>query len=139
MNRIQKKRLKIISIGLVLAGIIIGLFLYALRHNINLFFSPEQIVHGDAPLAQTIRIGGMVTPGSIIKGTHSLKVVFDVHGTIDTIHVAYRGVLPTLFRDGQGVVATGYLKDKTHFVATEILAKHDERYMPKWVSEHVKS
>ncbi len=136
MNPARKRKLLFVSFALVIVAIATLLIMYALRQNISLFFSPEQLVRGDAPIHRSIRIGGMVVPGSIHRSATSLQIQFDITDYKQTIHVHYRGVLPDLFREGQGVVAQGLFNQKTQqFTAREILAKHDEKYMPPEVKQ----
>ena len=137
MNATRKRRLLFLLFVLCMLGIATCFVMYALRQNINLFYSPEQIAQGEAPVRRLIRVGGMVVPGSIHHGRHSLVVQFDITDFKNTIHVSYTGVLPTLFREGKGVVAQGKFNgtDK-QFLAKEILAKHDENYMPPEITLH---
>lgn len=111
-----------------------GLALLALRENINLFFSPSQIVDGTAPSNTTIRLGGMVVAGSIQRGDN-LGVTFVLTDLAEQVTVAYEGILPDLFREGQGIVTQGKLDSTGRFVAAQVLAKHDETYMPPEVND----
>lgn len=129
MNVVRKRKMKLIMLLVAIVGLAIGLVLYALGQNISLFYSPSQIVHGDAPLNRTIRVGGMVVKGSVIRKSE-LTVQFTITDNAQDIDISYRGILPDLFREGQGIVAQGKLVDKTHVNAVEVLAKHDENYMP---------
>ena len=107
----------------------------ALNENINLFYSPQQILSGEAPVGKTIRAGGMVVPGSIVRDTESLLIKFQVSDLKSApLTIAYEGILPDLFREGQGIVALGQLNQDSVFVAEEVLAKHDENYMPPEVA-----
>ena len=107
------------------------LALMALNENINLFYAPDQIVKGEAPIGQMIRAGGMVKLGSIDRSTTDLKVRFVVSDMkASEFTMQYEGVLPDLFREGQGVIARGVLNTSGEFLAEEVLAKHDENYMP---------
>jgi len=127
-----KRRSKLLLIiGLLFgAGIIVALVLYALSQNINLFFSPSDMAQGKAPLEQRIRAGGMVREGSLVRAKNSLKVTFVITDFVKNVNVSYEGILPDLFREGQGIVAQGKLNNAGVFVADEVLAKHDENYMP---------
>jgi cytochrome c-type biogenesis protein CcmE len=127
-----KRRNKLLLIiGLLFgAGIIVALVLYALSQNINLFFSPSDMAQGKAPLEQRIRAGGMVREGSLVRAKNSLKVTFVITDFVENVNVSYEGILPDLFREGQGIVAQGKLNSAGVFVADEVLAKHDENYMP---------
>ena len=114
----------------------VSLLLIALNENINLFYAPDKIVGGEAPHGTTIRAGGMVTEGSVTyeaKGLGVLFVLTDHMGS--SFHVRYVGILPDLFREGQGVVVTGILDRDGVFNATQVLAKHDENYMPREIAE----
>ena len=130
MNLARKRKLLIIVFMVTVLAIVTALVLYALRQNISLFYTPSQITTGDAPSNRSIRVGGMVVPGSITRSAHGLSVHFKITDYQHTIDVIYRGILPDLFREGQGIVAQGLLLDKQHFKATQVLAKHDEKYMP---------
>lgn len=124
------------ALGLVsLAAIAVGLTLYALRANINLFFSPIQIVAGDAPFERQLRAGGMVKEGSVSRNPDSLDVEFTVTDYVEDVRVHYSGILPDLFREGQGVVVVGQLQRDGYIKADQVLARHDENYMPPEVSE----
>ena len=134
MNPKRKQRLFII-LGMVSGlGIAVGLVMYALSQNINLFFTPTQIAKGEAPPAQMIRVGGMVADGTVDRDPQSLKVAFEVTDFDYNVRVSYEGILPDLFREGQGVVVQGRINEG-QFVASEVLAKHDENYMPPEVTE----
>ena len=134
MNPKRKQRLFII-LGMVSGlGIAVGLVMYALSQNINLFFTPTQIVKGEAPSAQMIRVGGMVADGTVERDPQSLKVAFEVTDFDHNVRISYEGILPDLFREGQGVVVQGRINEG-QFVASEVLAKHDENYMPPEVTE----
>jgi cytochrome c-type biogenesis protein CcmE len=123
-------------VGLIVVGCTIatGLALLALRENINLFFSPSQIVEGTAPSNTTIRLGGMVVSGSIQRGDN-LGVTFVLTDLAEQVTVAYEGILPDLFREGQGIVTQGKLDSTGRFLAEQVLAKHDETYMPPEVND----
>jgi cytochrome c-type biogenesis protein CcmE len=134
VNPIRKKRL--IIIGAILLGVAatVGLGLTALQQNINLFYTPTQIANGEAPQGARIRAGGLVKEGSLTRSDDSLTVDFVVtDGDADT-RIQYRGILPDLFREGQGIVALGRLNGAGVLIADEVLAKHDENYMPPEVS-----
>jgi len=126
-----KRRQRLVLVGLLVAGvgIAVGLALLALQENINLFFSPSQVVAGEAPVGSPFRLGGMVVDGSVSRADQSLEIRFDLTDTANTVTVAYTGILPDLFREGQGIVAQGSVNDNGLFTATQVLAKHDENYM----------
>jgi cytochrome c-type biogenesis protein CcmE len=123
-------------IGLVLGGVIVaaGLALRAFQENLLYFFSPSQIVAGEAPEGRTFRVGGVVVEGSVEREAGSLTVDFVVTDFAHSLPVEYTGPLPDLFKEGQGVVALGRLEPSGEFVAEEVLAKHDENYMPPEVA-----
>jgi len=131
-----KRRQRLAMVGLIVVGCTIatGLALLALRENINLFFSPSQIVDGTAPSNTTIRLGGMVVSGSIQRGDN-LGVTFVLTDLAEQVTVAYEGILPDLFREGQGIVTQGKLDSTGRFLAEQVLAKHDETYMPPEVND----
>jgi cytochrome c-type biogenesis protein CcmE len=126
----RHKRIAIIAGGVVALAIAVGLVLNAFQSNLVFFFTPSQVAAKEAPLDRTFRIGGMVEMGSIKRHTDGLTVTFRVTDTAKTIDVVYTGVLPDLFREGKGVVAQGRLGADGIFKAGEVLAKHDENYMP---------
>lgn len=131
----RKKRLVLVLSIVLGVGVAVGLTLYGLNQNINLFFSPTQIAQGEAPMNQRMRAGGMVVEGSVVRDPQSLKVTFGLTDFKETITVEYSGILPDLFREGQGIVAQGEITDGGLFVASEVLAKHDENYMPPEVQD----
>lgn len=133
MKPIRKQRLKLVVFIVVGVAAAVGLALYALNQNINLFFSPMQVIDGEAPVDQRMRLGGMVVKGSVVRSEQSLEVRFDLTDFKGTVNVVYEGILPDLFKEGQGIVATGRLNEEKVFVADEVLAKHDEKYMPPQV------
>lgn len=120
----------------------VGLMLYALNQNIDLFYTPSELIEGKQGIkpkvGQRLRIGGMVVPGSVKRDQDSLEVTFDLVDTGPTVTVSYSGILPDLFREGQGIVATGVLADSRLIKAEEVLAKHDEEYMPPELAEKMK-
>jgi cytochrome c-type biogenesis protein CcmE len=134
----RQRRLTLV-IG-VLAGVAIagGLTLRALRENVMFFFDPSQVVAGQAPVGERFRLGGMVTKGSVRRTPGSLEVNFIVTDFRHELPVRYTGVLPDLFREGQGVVAHGRIGTDGIFVADEVLAKHDEKYMPPELARALK-
>ena len=135
MNPLRKKRLIIILGILVGVGAAVGLALSALQQNINLFYTPTQIANGEAPLDTRIRAGGMVEDGSLKRSGDSLDVQFVVTDFNKSVTIQYRGILPDLFREGQGVVVQGELEKGNHILAKEVLAKHDENYTPPEVEK----
>lgn len=142
MNPRRKQRLAVVAtIGLLVASAI-GLMLYALNDSIDLFYTPSEIIEGKngqkPQVGQRLRIGGMVVPGSVSRDPDSLAVSFDLVDTGPTVTVTFTGILPDLFREGQGIVATGVLTEKRQINAQEVLAKHDEEYMPPELAEKMK-
>ncbi len=130
VNPVRKRKILFLLFIASILMIVTALVLYALRQNISLFYTPTQVAQGEAPTKQSIRLGGMVVKGSIIRGVDDLSVQFMLTDYSHTLTISYRGILPDLFREEQGIVALGELSDKQHFTATEVLAKHDANYMP---------
>ena len=131
----RRNRLFLVLFVVVTAGVAVTFALRALNENINLFYSPEQIVKGEAPVGPLIRAGGMVVAGSVQRG-ENLAVDFVVSDLKSSaVTVRYEGILPDLFREGQGVIARGVLTEQGIFIAEEVLAKHDENYMPPEVAD----
>ena len=130
MNQIQKNKFKFLIGGMVALGMVVALITYALRQNISLYYTPAQIIAKQAPKNTLIRAGGMVVSNSIERSKKSLQVSFRLTDYQQTMQVHYQGILPDLFRDGQGVVVRGYVNNQNVFEAQEVLAKHDENYMP---------
>jgi cytochrome c-type biogenesis protein CcmE len=124
----RHKRAAIIVGGLAALGIAAALVLNAFQSNLVFFFTPSQIASGEAPKGRTFRVGGMVKVGTVKRD--NMTVAFVVTDTVKEVGVSYTGILPDLFREGKGVVAQGKLGDDGLFVASEVLAKHDENYMP---------
>lgn len=135
MNPKRKQRLIIVLFIVFGVGAAVGLTMFALSQNINLFYSPTQIAGGEAPKHTRIRAGGMVVDGSVKRDQNSLNVTFDVTDYEKNVTIQYDGILPDLFREGQGIVAQGELDDNNVLQASEVLAKHDENYMPPEVAE----
>jgi cytochrome c-type biogenesis protein CcmE len=137
VNPIRRRRLVALSIGLLGLGIAAGFVVYALRENMQHFISPSDIALGKAPQGHRFRLGGVVLEGSVKRSGTSLDVDFIVTDRFKDIPVRYTGILPDLFREGQSVVATGTLEGQTRFLAEEVLAKHDENYMPAEVADAI--
>lgn len=135
MNPQRKQRLLVVLFIVLGVSVAVGLSLFALSENINLFYSPTQIAQGEVPPGQRIRAGGMVVAGSVRRDPNSLNVEFEVTDNQASVKVHYNGILPDLFREGQGIVAMGYLDGQGVFRADEVLAKHDENYMPPEVAD----
>src|SRR2546423_7556165 len=134
----RHKRLAAITLGLAALGLVVTLVLSAFRENLVFFFTPSQVVAHEAPQGRTFRIGGMVEKGSVKRQADGVTVQFTVTDTVKALAVTYRGPLPDLFREGKGVVAQGQLGADGVFRASEVLAKHDENYMPPEAAEAVK-
>ena len=129
MNSTQKKRLGLIAGGLIICGAAAALVVNAFEENLVFFFSPSQVAAHEAPEGRAFRIGGFVQEGSVQRQKDGVTVRFDVTDTAHTVPVTYKGSLPDLFKEGKGVVAQGKLQNGV-FVADQVLAKHDENYMP---------
>ena len=145
MNPRRKKRLLITSSLIVGLSCAVGLTLFALQQNIDLFYTPNEIINGKnetgikPEIGQRLRVGGMVLNGSVARDPDSLKVSFDlIDNQAGQITVYFDGILPDLFREGQGIVAQGTLKSSNTIDAFEVLAKHDEEYMPPEVADALK-
>ena len=134
------RRQRFILVGLLVLGVSValGLALLALRENINLFFSPTQVKAGEAPQQTSFRLGGMVVEGSVQRPDADLSVEFVLTDTVEQVTVTYKGILPDLFREGQGIVTQGMLNNNGIFEAKQVLAKHDENYMPPEVADALK-
>lgn len=133
----RPRRQRMIFVGVVLAGVALAtaLALTAIGENMLYFYSPSQIAAGEAPGGHELRVGGLVVDGSVARQANGLDVRFDLTDTAAIVTVAYTGILPDLFREGQGIVASGKIDGDGVFQAREVLAKHDEKYMPPEVAE----
>jgi len=136
---VTPRRQRMLLIGLVVAGVALSaaLGLRAFQENLLFFFSPTQVVAGEAPDARLFRLGGMVVENSVSRDPGSLTMSFVVTDYAHSVPVSYTGVLPDLFGEGQGVVAHGRLTPDGNFIAEEVLAKHDENYMPPEVADAI--
>lgn len=126
----RRRRLLWVLAGVALVGLAVTLVLRALDANVMFFYSPSQIHAGEAPQGAAFRIGGLVEVGSLQRSADGLQVQFMVTDEVQRVPVRYQGLLPDLFREGKGVVASGKLQANGLFEASEVLAKHDENYMP---------
>lgn len=135
MHPVRKQRLYLVLFIVLFSSAAIGLVTYALRGNINLFFPPADVAAGKAPVGQPIRVGGMVKTGSVQRSDDSLVVRFELTDYVGTVAVVYEGILPDLFDEEQGAVASGELSADGVLQASEVLAKHDENYMPPEVAD----
>lgn len=136
MNQTRKRRLLVLSSCLLLAALGTGFILASLSQSINLFITPTQVVAGEAPQGKTIRIGGLVVEGSLERFAGT-KMSFLITDTTNEVTIDYDGILPDLFREGQAVVVTGSLNRSNQFTADEVLAKHDENYIPAEAAEAI--
>ena len=126
----RQKRFIFILVGIAILGSAVGLVLYALQNNVSLYFTPTQVYNKEAPQGRSFRIGGLVEEGSVTRDKDGLTVHFNITDTAQKMPVTYKGILPDLFKEGKGVVAQGKLQADNVFYAEEVLAKHDENYMP---------
>jgi cytochrome c-type biogenesis protein CcmE len=126
----RHKKFALIIGGLALLGVATALVLNAFKSNLVFFFTPTQVAHKEAPVERTFRVGGMVEKDSIKRDPDGLTVRFVITDTLNTIPVSYKGILPDLFKEGKGAVVQGKLSKDGHFVADQVLAKHDANYMP---------
>jgi len=134
----RHKRLAMIAGGLVALGVAAAFVLAAFKENLVFFFTPSQVAAKEVPQGRAFRIGGMVTPGSVKRQPDGLAIEFMVTDTAKSVPVIYRGILPDLFREGKGVVTQGKLGPDGIFYASEVLAKHDENYMPPAAADAIK-
>jgi len=134
----KRRRLYFVVAGMVLLGAAAGLTLYAMNDTLVFFYSSSELLAKKIPPGRTLRIGGLVETGSVARDADGATVHFRVTDTAKTVAVVYNGILPDLFREGQGVVAEGTMSPDGVFVAAEVLAKHDEKYMPKEVVDALK-
>jgi cytochrome c-type biogenesis protein CcmE len=131
----RHKKLAIIVSGVTALGVAAVLVLNAFQSNLVFFFTPTQVAAKEAPIGKSFRIGGLVEEGSVQREDGTTTVHFAITDTAQTIPVTYSGILPDLFKEGKGVVAQGKISDNGVFVADEVLAKHDENYMPPEAAE----
>ncbi|MFD1804736.1 cytochrome c maturation protein CcmE [Mixta tenebrionis] len=144
MNTRRKNRLYVVVAILMGLGLATTLVMYALRSNIDLFYTPGEIINGKGEAlakpepGQRLRVGGMVMPGSVKRDEKTLRVNFKLYDATGVVDVSYEGILPDLFREGQGVVAQGELLTGNQIHAKEVLAKHDEKYTPPEIADAMK-
>jgi cytochrome c-type biogenesis protein CcmE len=136
-SRKARRRLLVVAVAAPILALAVGLTLYAMRDAVVFFYGPSQAQAEHVPAGRLVRIGGLVQAGSVIKGRDG-EVRFAITDNVHTVSTRYKGELPDLFREGQGVVAQGAFDDAGVFQAREILAKHDEKYMPKEVVDALK-
>jgi cytochrome c-type biogenesis protein CcmE len=138
MNKRSRRKVLILAVvfGVATAAV---LGLTAFEENLLYFYSPTQVKAGEAPQTHSFRVGGLVVDGSVKRAPDSLMVQFDVTDNVESMTIEYTGILPDLFREGQGIVAMGSFAAGGNFVADEVLAKHDENYMPPEVADALKA
>jgi len=139
MHPVRKKRLILILFILSGASIAAALALYALKQNINLYYTPSQVAAGKAPINRLFRMGGLVRKGTIRHEKKGLEIKFNLTDTTQDVEVDYTGVLPDLFREGQGIIVKGKLNREGIFIADQVLAKHSANYMPKPALDAIKA
>ncbi|WP_040727847.1 cytochrome c maturation protein CcmE [Thiomicrorhabdus sp. Kp2] len=135
MSPVRKKRLYMVLLLVLGVSIATALIVQAFSQNMMFFFSTSEVKQGKAPLDRDFRLGGLVVNNSVIREPKSLTVRFQLTDTLNNIEVKYTGILPDLFREGQGIIAKGHLNPQGAFIASEVLAKHDENYMPPEVAD----
>jgi cytochrome c-type biogenesis protein CcmE len=139
MTPTRKQRLIFVVILVTGFAAATALALFAFQKNLLYFYSPSQITSENISVEQMFRLGGLVVEGSVIRHDDGVTTSFDLTDTADSITVSYTGLLPDLFREGQGIVAQGWINQQGVFIAQEVLAKHDENYMPPEVAEALKA
>lgn len=135
MHPIRKQRLQLVILIVLASSIVVGLMMYMIGQNANYFYTPWQIVNGEAPQSVNIRAGGMVVDNSVVRAPDSLDVQFEVTDGRAVLAVQYSGILPDLFAEGEAAIASGRLDENSVLQATQVLAKHDENYTPPEVAE----
>jgi cytochrome c-type biogenesis protein CcmE len=133
-----RRRLWVVAVVAPVLALAVGLSLYAMRDNVTFFFSPSEATAETAPAGRVIRLGGLVETGSVVRGGDG-EVAFAITDNAATTRIVYHGDLPDLFREGQGIVAQGSFQPDRSFRATQVLAKHDENYMPREVADRLKA
>lgn len=134
----RQKRFLFIAVAVAALAVAVGLVLYALKNNVSLYFTPTQVFNNEAPQGRSFRIGGLVEEGSVQREADGLTVNFVITDTAKSIPVVYKGILPDLFKEGKGVVAQGKVEADGVMHAEEVLAKHDENYMPPEAADALK-
>jgi len=134
----RQRRLALVLGGVAALVVATALVLNAFRSNLVFFFTPTQVANGEAPVGRSFRIGGLVVPGSVERESDGLRLRFAITDQARTVQVHYQGILPDLFKEGAGVVAQGSMQGDGLFLAREVLAKHDENYMPPEAAEALK-
>jgi cytochrome c-type biogenesis protein CcmE len=139
MHPLRKQRLQLVILLVVTAALVIGLVVYMLRENGNFFYTPAQIISGEAPQSTFLRAGGMVVDGSTVRSDDSLWVQFKITDGVEMLTVEYTGILPDLFAEGEAAIASGKVDENLVLKASQILAKHDEKYTPPEVADAMNS
>ena len=139
MNKIQKQRLSLITLFIFGLAIAAALILYALKQNINVFLTPNQLANTTISAEYTFRLGGMVKEHSVKRENNDLSVQFVITDMKKDVTIQYNGILPDLFHEGKGVIAQGHMNAQGIFIASQVLAKHDESYMPKNVYQAMRT
>ena len=136
-----RRQQRMVLVGLLVTGVgvAVALGISAFWQNVQFFYSPSEVIAGKAPQGRNFRLGGLVNTGSVQRQGDGLTIKFSVTDTVETTDILYTGILPDLFREGQGIVATGKLGPDGVFIAEEVLAKHDENYMPPEVADALKT
>ena len=134
----RQKRFMFIAVALAGVGLAVGLVLYSLKGNVNLYFTPTQVFNKEAPIGKSFRIGGLVEESSLKRDKGGLEVSFVITDTVKSLPVVYTGILPDLFKEGKGVVVRGVMEEGGLMRAEEVLAKHDENYMPPEAADAMK-
>jgi cytochrome c-type biogenesis protein CcmE len=133
----RQTRMLLVALVVLGVGVAVALALRAFQENLLYFYSPSQVQKGEAPTDRRFRVGGLVVVGSVVRAPDSLRIEFRLTDTVHELPVRYEGILPDLFREGQGLVTHGEYRDGV-FIADEVLAKHDENYMPPDVADALK-
>lgn len=139
MHPKRKQRLFMVLFIVLLSTTTVGLTVYAMRENLNHFYPPMKIANGEAPTGKTIRAGGCVVPGTVKRASDSLLVDFTITDGVAELGVSFDSILPDLFAEGEAVVLTGQLDSAGKFIASKVLAKHDETYTPPEVADSVQT
>lgn len=135
MHPLRKQRLQLVILLVAAAALVIGLVVYMLRENGNFFYTPAQIISGEAPQGVFLRAGGMVVDGSVLRSEDSLWVQFKITDGVEMLTIEHTGILPDLFAEGEAAIASGKVDEQLVLQATQILAKHDEKYTPPEVAD----
>ncbi len=138
MHPLRRQRLMIVAFIVVFSSVAVGLIAYALRENINLFYPPSKIAAGEVPHNTRIRAGGCVKPGSVVRSSQNLEIHFVITDGASNVRVNFNGILPDLFAEGEAAVINGIVTDSGELNASEVLAKHDENYVPPEVADSMK-